>query len=66
MHSHIRLFLLTLANRSVIIGTGPPENTVSAQAGALYMDDSGVSGAILYVKKVNNVTGDDKQGWVLV
>jgi hypothetical protein len=62
----MRTFLLSLANRSVIIGTGSPEGVIEASQGALYMDDSGTSGSILYVKRDDNISGDRSQGWILV
>lgn len=60
------LWLKMITDKSMIIGTGSPESVVEATAGALYMDDSGTTGSILYIKKLADISGDKKQGWVLV
>lgn len=55
--------LVRMVNQSEIaIGTGSPEGVVTASPSKLYMDDSGSSGSILYIKK----TGTGNTGWVLV
>ncbi len=46
----------------VLSGTGSPESVVTANPLALYMDDSGTSGSILYIKK----SGVGNTGWILV
>lgn len=51
------------ANESATLsGTGSPEGVVTANPKRLYMDDSGASGSILYIKK----TGSGNTGWILV
>lgn len=50
----------------LIIGTGSPESVVEATVGKIYMDDSGTAGNILYIKKLADIGGDRKQGWILV
>ena len=60
------LFLESVAALAPIVGTGSPEGAVTARQGALYMDDSGTTGSILYVKKLSSISGDTSQGWVLV
>jgi hypothetical protein len=61
-----QLFTQELANRALIIGSGVPEGVTEASQGALYMNDLGTAGAILYVKKSADINGDRKEGWVLV
>ena len=61
-----QLFSQSLANRALIISSGSPDGVIEANKGALYMDDTGVTGAILYVKKNTDVAGNKTQGWVLV
>jgi hypothetical protein len=61
-----QLFSKSLANRALIISSGSPDGVIEANQGALYMDDTGVTGAILYVKKSTDVAGNKTQGWVLV
>jgi len=47
----------------ILSGVGSPENVVSANKTRLYMDEN--TGA-LYIKRVNAIGSDKKQGWVLV
>lgn len=61
-----RFFFLELGELAMIIGTGSPEGAVEARQGALYMDDSGSTGSILYIKKLSSIGGDISQGWILV
>ena len=61
-----QLFAQSLANRALIISSGSPESVIEANQGALYMDDAGTAGAILYVKKSADVAGNKTQGWILV
>ena len=55
-----------MTDRALIIGTGSPESVVEANQGALYMDDAGTAGAILYIKRDADIAGDKTQGWILV
>lgn len=59
-------FLLDVANTSLIIGTGSPEGIIEATQGREYMDDAGTAGAIKYIKKDADVSGDRSLGWILV
>ena len=47
-------------------GTGSPEGVIEARPRALYMDDAGTAGSILYVKRDGDITGDRTKGWILV
>ncbi len=47
---------------STLIGTGSPEGVISAEITKKYMDLSGVSGSILYIKQ----SGSGNTGWILV
>lgn len=51
---------------SPLTGTGSPEGAVEARQTQLYMDITGVTGSILYIKRDADIGGDRKQGWVLV
>jgi len=51
---------------TIIVGTGSPEGVVEARISRLYMDTAGVAGAILYIKQVNDIAGNRKNGWILV
>ncbi len=48
-----------------LTGTGSPEGVVQASQGQQYMDDNGVAGAILYVKRDADIGGDRTKGWIL-
>ena len=62
----MRSWTQTITNQALIIGTGSPETVVEATYGASYMDDAGITGAILYIKRSNDIGGDKSQGWILV
>ena len=55
-----------LVSNPIIVGTGSPENVVSATQATEYMDDAGTAGAIKYIKRDADIGGDKKQGWILV
>jgi hypothetical protein len=59
----LQMFGEQCAALEILSGIGSPENVVSANKIRLYMDEN--TGA-LYIKRVNDIGGDDKQGWVLV
>lgn len=62
-----RLFFNDITALTMITGSGSPENVVdSPKIGALYTDIDASTGSILYVKKLSDISGDTKQGWVLV
>ena len=50
----------------LMIGTGSPEGVIEATQSRMYMDDTGSSGSILYIKKLADIGGDATQGWVAV
>ena len=56
----------SITDQSLIISTGSPEGVITARQGAQYMDESGSTGSILYIKKLADVSGDTSKGWVLV
>ena len=49
----------------VVIGTGSPENVVSSPAPRFYIDLNGAVGSKLYIKPLDHIGGDTKQGWEL-
>ncbi len=53
-------------NRSLLFGTGSPEGVVEAVKGREYMDESGTASTIKYIKQVDDVAGNNKNGWILV
>lgn len=62
----LSLFSEDVSRLPILIGSGSPESVVEARQTRLYMDTSGTTGAILYIKKFDAVAGDKSEGWVLV
>jgi len=51
----------------ILTGTGSPEGTVEADQLRLYMDNTGTTGNILYIKRdPDDGAGDKSIGWILV
>ena len=51
---------------SIIAGDVVPEGVIEANETQLYMDNTGTTGSILYIKKLADIGGDKTKGWVLV
>lgn len=66
MSKLFRLFVQQISDEGLIIGTGAPEGLLEARQGRQYMDDSGITGSILYIKKLDDISGDRTKGWVAV
>lgn len=53
--------------QSMIIGNGSPEGVVEAIQTAVYMDEAGITEAVLYIKRdADDGLGDKTKGWILV
>ena len=61
----LQLFSEQCSRLSIIIGSGSPEGVIEAEQGRLYMNTAGVAGAILYIKRDNDIAGNRKNGWIL-
>jgi len=57
---------LNVTRLAPIVGTGSPEGVVEAVETQLFMDNTGIAGSILYIKRNSDIGGDKKQGWILV
>lgn len=66
MTSVFKNFALEIHKQSLQIGTGSPEGVLEASKGSEYMDDTGTTGSIKYIKKSEDIAGDRKKGWILV
>ena len=65
--SQSRLFFGAIFRQALIVGTGSPEGIVIADIGASYMDRTGTTGSISYIKRdASDVAGDKSIGWILV
>lgn len=62
----MRTWTKTITDRSLIIGEGAPEGVISAAQGADYMDTTGTTGSIRYVKRDGDIGGDETLGWILI
>ena len=62
----LRDWTKTITDQATIIGTGSPEGVIEAFITAMYMDDTGAAGSIMYVKKLADIGGDKSQGWILI
>ncbi len=48
-----------------IVGDGSPEGVIDAPQYSSYIDATGTTGSIKWIKMLTSVAGDTKQGWVL-
>jgi len=61
-----RKWMATTQLGTPIIGDGSPEGVVEARQFQLYINESGTTGSLLYVKVNPDVGGDRTQGWIAV
>ena len=63
----LNTWLGVVTAQSMIIGSGPPEGIVEAIQTAVYMDQLGITEAVLYIKRdADDGSGDRTKGWILV
>lgn len=60
-----RTFMLQVTEESLISGNGTPEGVLEAGKGRQYMDEDGVTGAVLYIKQKEDIGGNRRLGWIL-
>jgi len=66
MSVQFRNWAKNVTDQGVIVGEGSPEGVVQALLTAQYMDSTGSTGSVLYIKLVNDILGDTTKGWILV
>lgn len=66
MTDNFQRWINLIVNTDLIINSGSPEGVVEATVGRLYMDDTGSTGSILYIKKLADISGDRTKGWLTV
>lgn len=66
MVRRVRTWVNAVSRDITISGTGSPEGFVKALPKTRYMDESGIAGAIMYVKRDADILGDKTMGWILV
>lgn len=59
-------FFKDLAKQIPIRGTGSPEGVIKAEQFQRYIDTTGASGSIEYIKRDTDVAGDTSKGWIAV
>lgn len=61
-------FFVQVGLTGIITGDGSPEGVIEASQTQIYMDEgaTGLTGAILYIKKTADVSGDRSLGWILI
>ena len=64
--SQLNTWFKSITDKALIISTGSPEAIIEANQGAIYMDETGTAGAILYIKRDADIAGDKTKGWILV
>ena len=66
MTQRFRSFMNDVYQQFVILGDGSPEGVVTAPLYSEYVDRTGSSGSIKYIKMTEQIAGDRSQGWVLL
>ena len=66
MSQQMRSWAQAVTQLQIVSGIGSPEGVVKASPKQVYMDESGTSGSILYIKRDDNIGGDTSQGWILI
>ena len=66
MVQRFRTWANAITRGAMLDGVGSPEGVVESLPTSVYMDTTGVSGAILYIKRDADIAGDKSMGWVLV
>lgn len=60
------IFRQWIITRDPLVGAGSPEGVVTAPQFRFYIDSSGSTGSLLYIKIQPDIAGDKSQGWVAV
>jgi hypothetical protein len=55
-----------VTNNDLLVGTGSPEGVIEATVGREYLDDTGLAGAVKFIKQLPDIGGDRTMGWVAV
>jgi len=61
-----QVFFEAVALLAIIEGTGTPEGVVEARPAREYMDTTGTTGNIKYIKRDADIAGDRTKGWILI
>jgi len=50
----------------LIVGAGSPEGNIEAEIGREYLDTTGTTGAVKFIKQLPDIAGDRTKGWVTI
>lgn len=59
-------WVLQITNNDLIVGSGSPESVIEATVGRRYLNDTGTTNTLFYIKKLADIGGDASQGWEAV
>jgi len=65
MEQHFRIFINEIGDLLPIKGAGSPEGVVDATQYRNYIDITGSTGSIRYIKMEADIGGDTTKGWIL-
>ncbi len=66
MEDVFQRWVTQITNNDLIVGTGSPEGVIEATVGREYLDDTGSTGAVKFIKQLPDIGGDRTQGWVAI
>lgn len=66
MTEPFRKYMATLGYALPIVGAGTPEAAVEANQFSIYINSTGTTGTLMYVKKLTDIGNDKTKGWVAV
>lgn len=66
MTDEFQRWVTSVTNEGLIVGTGSPEGVIEATVGREYLDDTGLAGAVKFIKQLPDIGGDRTQGWVAI
>ena len=66
MTSRTQIWNEKVSRLAITRGTGSPEGVIAAQEDALYIDSTGIAGAVLFIKRDADILGDRTKGWISV
>ncbi len=65
MNQAFMLWTQAVSRYIPIVGEGSPEGVIDAPQYSSYIDSTGTTGTIKWIKMQPSIAGDTKQGWVL-
>lgn len=66
MTEAFRSYMAELGYALPLVGAGTPEASVEANQFSTYINSTGASGTLMYVKKLTDIGGDKTKGWIAV